>query len=407
VASREQIRIAYLVSQYPAVNHTFILREIRQLRCMGFEIHVASIRAVDRAYEHLSLEEQEEQREAFYIKPAGIGAALRANFAVLFFRPFSYFRGLAYSLRLAGSSLNAMVFNLFYFVEAVVFVNWMLRERLSQIHMHFSSTVGLIAQRIAPMRTSVTIHGPEEFADPGAFYLRQKIQAFDVICAISQYGRSQLMQLSDPSHWHKFRVSRLGIDPSVYAPRPFRDNPPFEILCVGRLSPVKGHQVLIGALDRLVREGRPVRLRLVGDGPSREALQSEVARRSLNRHIVFEGALNAERVLALYRQAHIFALPSFAEGIPVVLMEAMAMEIPCVTTWITGIPELIRNEIDGLLVPPSGEEELAVALTRLLDDSELRMRIGRSGRRRILEYYDLNRNTAVLATILREASSCP
>lgn len=401
--SGRQIRLAYLVSQYPAFNHTFLLREIRQLRQIGFEIHVASIRGADRPFERLTPEEQEEQLATFYIKPGGIPTALGAHLRTLFIKPLSYLGGFIYSVRLASLNLRVVLTNLFYFAEAVVFVDWMRRRNISHFHMHFTSTVGLIACRAWPLHTSVTIHGPDEFNEPTSFYMREKIEVFDLLCTISQYGKSQLMLRSGYTQYEKFRVSRLGVDPSVYTPRPFRGNPSlFEIISVGRLAPPKGYHVLLDAMKRLLRDGRAVRLRLVGDGPDRASLEQQVGKLDLSRHVIFEGRQNADRVLGLYQQADIFALPSFAEGIPVVLMEAMAMEIPCVTTWITGIPELIRNEVDGLLIAPSSDESLAEALARLMDDSALRLRLGKSGRQRVLEHYDLKRNTEVLAALLRD-----
>ena len=185
-------------------------------------------------------------------------------------------------------------------------------------------------------------------------------------------------------------------------PRTIPSRAGIDVLFVGRLVPVKGLHILVAALDRLLREGRSVLLRFAGDGPERPGLERNVAQRGLNRHVIFEGQQNSDQVRALYQQADIFALPSFAEGIPVVLMEAMAMEIPCVTTRITGIPELIRDGVDGLLVTPSNEQELAAAIARLCDDPQLRLRLGKSGRRRILEDFDLHRNTEQLATIFRE-----
>jgi glycosyltransferase involved in cell wall biosynthesis len=299
--------------------------------------------------------------------------------------------------------MRAAVFNLAYLAEAAVIADWMRSQGLTHLHMHFTSTVGLLAGHLAPLRLSATIHGPDEFTDPRSFYLAEKIRAFQLLCTISEYGRSQLMRFSDQTQWAKFRVARLGVDPALYAPRPFRENPsPYEILFVGRLAPVKGPHILIAALDRLVRQGRSVRLRFAGDGPERPGLERNVAERGLAQHVIFEGWQNADRVRALYQQADIFALPSFAEGIPVVLMEAMAMEIPCVTTRITGIPELIRDQVDGLLVTPSSDEELAAAIARLLDDSELRRQLGKSARQRILENYDLRHNTAQLGSIFRE-----
>jgi glycosyltransferase involved in cell wall biosynthesis len=145
-----------------------------------------------------------------------------------------------------------------------------------------------------------------------------------------------------------------------------------------------------------------VRLRLAGDGPERASLENEVARRGLGSHVIFAGWQNPDQLRALYAQADAFALASFAEGIPVVLMEAMAMEIPCVAPWITGIPELIRDEVDGLLIPPASEATLTRALARLIDDPGLRQRLGKSARQRILEHYYLNHNIKSLANVFQD-----
>jgi glycosyltransferase involved in cell wall biosynthesis len=397
--------IAYLVSQYPAASHTFILREILGLRSLGFDIHVASIRAADRPFAQLSPDEQQEERRTFYVKSQGSVRILASNFLVFLRRPFSYLSAVVYGLRLAGLNMRSAFFNLAYLAEAVVVADWMRRNRLAHLHMHFTSTVGMFAVRLAPLRASATIHGSDEFIDPQGFYLTEKIRAFQLLCTISEYGRSQLMRFSDQTAWAKFRVARLGVDPTLYVPRPFRENPcPFEILFVGRLVPVKGLFILIAALDRLVREGRGVRLRFAGDGPDRAALGRGVAERGLNQYAAFEGWQSPDGVRALYQQADIFVLPSFAEGVPVVLMEAMAMEIPCVTTRITGIPELIRHQVEGLLVTPSSDQELAEAIARLMDDSKLRRELGMSARLRILENYDLRNNIAQLGSIFREFS---
>jgi glycosyltransferase involved in cell wall biosynthesis len=171
------------------------------------------------------------------------------------------------------------------------------------------------------------------------------------------------------------------------------------VLCVGRLVPAKGQHVLLAAIAKLRASGRNLRLRLVGDGPDRESLELAAGRFKITDAVVFEGAVNQDRIRDLYATADVFALASFAEGIPVVLMEAMAMEIPCVSTWITGIPELIRDSIDGLLVPPSDIDGLAAAIALLMDDDELRARLGEAGRRRVIEKYNLRPNVARLAEI--------
>jgi len=399
------IRLAYLVSQYPAVSHTFILREVRRLRELGFEIHVASINEPDRPVDGLTAEEREEAGATYYVKRAGAGGAARAHIGMLTSSPGRYLRGLGAALALGGTDVKRLAYFLFYFVEAVMLGEWMRGRGLSHLHVHFAtpaSTVGLIASRMFPITLSITVHGPDEFYDAPGYRLPEKIAGSAFICCIGTYARSQLMKLSPYAQWDKFEVSPLGVDPAVFAPRPFREAAsPFEVICVGRLVPAKGQHILVAAIERLVGDGRLVRLRFVGDGPDRAALERDVAGRGLTAHVVFEGAVNQDRIRSLYAAADVFALASFAEGIPVVLMEAMAMEIPCVSTFITGIPELIRPGVDGLLVPPSDDVALAEALAALMDDPALRRRLGAAGRQRVVDKYDLHRNTERLAEIFR------
>jgi glycosyltransferase involved in cell wall biosynthesis len=164
---------------------------------------------------------------------------------------------------------------------------------------------------------------------------------------------------------------------------------------------VKAHRVLLQAMARVLREGWNVRLRLVGEGPDGSALMSRAAALGLTDLVIFEGSVNHERVIRLYAGADLFVLSSFDEGVPVVLMEAMAMEVPCVATHVAGIPELIRNGVDGLLVPPGDEEGLAHAICQLLQDPVLRRRLGESARLRIIEHYNLRRNCEALAAIFK------
>ena len=392
---RSGISLAYLLSQYPAINHAFMLREVRRLRDLGFEIQVASIRPPDRPFDKLTPVEQEEARSTFYIKTSGSGGLLRAHLVTLLARPAGYARGLYRALRTGP-------FGLLYFAEAVVAGDWMMRQRLSHVHIHYCSTVGWIAARIFPITMSVTFHGQAEFVNPDGFKLREKIRASLFCRAISLHGRSQMLKVVDYRAWPKIEVAFLGVDPREFAPRPFRADPdPFQIACVGQLAPVKGQHMLLAAMELLAREGRRVLLRIAGDGPDRAGLEQDIASRNLAHHVVMEGFLNQDKLRELYAECDALALPSFAEGIPVVLMEAMAMEIPCVATWITGIPEIIRHETDGLLEPPGDAEALARAIARLMDDPELRRRLGQRARLRILEKFDLHRNTEYLAGIFR------
>jgi len=396
------IRLAYLVSQYPAVNHTFILREIRALRDLGFEIHVVSIRVADRPPEKLSEVEMDEYNRTWSVLAAGAGTVLRVHAGTFLRRPVAYLRGLAESIGLARGDVRKVVSNAIYFGEAVVAGHRIESLGLRHVHTHFSSTVALLLGRVFPLTFSATIHGPDEFNDVAGFHIAEKVARSRFLCAISAYGRSQLMKASDPRYWEKLDVVPLGVDCNAFTPRPHRAAPDrFEILCVGRLAPAKAQHILLKVIYRLVHEGRNVHLRLVGEGPDRPSLEKKIVAMGLQSQVTLEGACNQDRVLSFYRQTDLFALASFAEGVPVVLMEAMAMEIPCVATWITGIPELIRHGIDGWLVPPADEEQLASAIAALMDDGELRQRLGKAARLRVIDKYDLLTNAGTLAETFR------
>jgi len=174
---------------------------------------------------------------------------------------------------------------------------------------------------------------------------------------------------------------------------------------VGRIVPAKGQFILVEAATRLIAQGYQLRLRLVGDGPDRQGLETEVVRRGLTEQIIFEGSVNQEHILDLYNQTDVFVLASFAEGLPVSLMEAMIMEIPCVTTNITGIPELITSGKEGILVAASDIDALADAIALLMDNPDLRRQIGEASRLQILERYELQKNTEWLADIFRRRLS--
>jgi colanic acid/amylovoran biosynthesis glycosyltransferase len=391
-------RLAYLVSQYPTTSHTFLLREIRALRASGFELLVISIRPTDRSPGALTPEEREEWNATRVVKTHPVFGVAAIQLRVFLTRPLAYLRGLATAFQMAGWDLRKLVFHMAYFAEAVVAGHWVCREGYRHLHTHFSSTVALLASRVFPLRLSMTIHGSDEFIDPEGFWMAQKVEAASLVCAISRFGRSQVMRFSHPKDWDKIQVLPLGVDTGFYSPRPFRAAPEiFEIVSVGRLAPVKGFPIMLEAVQQLERDGRRVRLRLGGGGPEQDALSAEIVKRGMTSHIYLEGSMNTEGILALYRDADIFILSSFAEGVPVVLMEAMAMQIPCVATRITGIPELIEDGVNGLLVTPSDAGELAGAIARLMDDPELRRRLGTEARLQVLERYNLKRNAAAQA----------
>jgi colanic acid/amylovoran biosynthesis glycosyltransferase len=390
-------RLAYLFSQYPAVNHAFMLREVWQLRRLGAEIHVASVSGPDRSADRLTPEEREEVQSVFYVKSAPKTAVLSAHLRTLFKRPGRYLGGLFAAMRLGRGHIGRTIDFILYFAEAVVLGDWMDGCGCHHLHVHFSSNVAILAAKVFPITISVTFHGPDEFKDPVGFHLREKIGACLFACAISDYGRSQLMNSCDHSQWAKLEVTRLGVDTGKLLPRPLRSHPdPFELLCAGRLAPVKAQHILIRAMEMLVADGRSVRLHLAGDGPDRASLEARVASSGLSQYVVFEGFVNQDEMQRLYERTDVFVLPSFAEGVPVVLMEAMSRGIACVATWVNGVPELIRTGLDGLTVAPGDPGALVQAITRLMDDIEFRRGMEQRARLRAVEFADLTTNVAHL-----------
>jgi glycosyltransferase involved in cell wall biosynthesis len=398
--------VAYVVSQYPTLSMIWIIREVLQLRRMGFRVDVASINAPDRTGKGLTDDEAREASTTYYVIPDGLKGALVSHAYTLIRHTRGYLRGLRRAVALGRFDLRAVAMNIAYFTEALMIGRWMRAKGHGHLHAHLGSqaaTVAMMVKEVHGFGYSITFHGPDEFYDAYRQYLPEKVAASDFIVCISNFARSQLMKLSSYEHWNKLTVSRLGIDPSVFVPssRPLSSGT-FEIICVGRLTPAKGQHLLLDAVARLVALGRSVRLRLVGDGVDRASLERHAAELRLGGACVFEGGVNQDRIRELYGQADCLCLASFAEGIPVVLMEAMAMEIPCLSTHITGIPELIRSGRDGLLVAPSDVDGLVSALSELMDNPERRRELGRQGRLRVTEQYDLATNVRRLARIFSE-----
>ena len=398
------MKLGYLISQYPALSHTFVLREVRALRRHDVDVRVVSVSRCDRPIAELSADEAEEAMQTFSVLGAGYLHAIIANLCILCRHPLGYLRGLLYAWSLSRGTPRLVLMYTFYFLEAVVAGNYFERQQVRNIHTHFSSTVLLILARIFCVRYSLTVHGSGEFVDVIGFHLAEKVAGATFVATVAQYGMSQVLNASEAAHWHKVVVLPLGVDVDAYRPKssPRRaPGEPFRLLSVGRLSAPKGYPILIEAVALLRGRGRNVRLTLVGEGPLRTALEGQIAVRGLGDLIYLAGACNHDRVVSFYDSSDAFVLSSFLEGVPVVLMEAMAMELPCVATWITGIPEIIETDVEGLLVPPASASAIADAVTRLMEDPEGARRLGIAARRKVLAKYHLGRNVERLAQEFR------
>jgi glycosyltransferase involved in cell wall biosynthesis len=412
------MRIAYLASRYPAVSHTFIQREVAELRDQGVTIDTFAIRRAQPG-DVLSRADEAEERATYALLPVRITHLLRAHLRALIRHPRGYRATLAEAVRLAPLGARGALWQLFYFGEAILLWDRCRRRGSTHVHAHFAnvgSDVALLAARLGreagdgPRSWSLTMHGSTEFYDVPGYRLAEKARAAAFVACVSDFTRSQLMLFLEEDHWPNLALVRCGVDPQQFRPQeaaagaPEGGNGPVRVLAVGRLVGGKGFALLLDALHALVQRGRDVALTLVGDGPSRERLHAQAARLGLADRVEWVGALGQDEIRERYARADVFCLPSFAEGVPVVLMEAMAMAVPVVATRIAGIPELVEDGASGLLVTPGRADELADALGALVDDAGLRARLGAAGREAVRDGYDLRSGTSALRMLFEAAA---
>lgn len=397
--------IAYLCSEYPAVSHTFIHREIESLRKTGMTVHTASIRRPSNL-QLMTAAEQEEASRTLMVLSHPMPQVLAAHLHCFRKSPAGYRRMAAEGFRLLFKGPKDPVKAAAYFMEAGVLLEWLHKLEVSHIHEHFANPTAIVAmlmQSYGGVSYSTSVHGPDIFYVVDSAMLHEKIRKASFVRCISHYCLSQVMRISDAEGWKKLHIVRCGVDPELYSVRPEPGNEIRELLCVGRLVPAKGQHILLQACRQLRQEGFRFRLTLVGDGPDRASLEKFVEENDLRELVNFTGALGQDKVRSHYDRADLFVLASFAEGVPVVLMEAMAKEIPVVSTRITGIPELIEHGVDGMLATPGDASDLATQIRTLLGNQELRGRLGKAGRRKVIEHYNQHRNNLNMVDLFNQA----
>jgi colanic acid/amylovoran biosynthesis glycosyltransferase len=411
IRARASARIAYVTTRYPYVSHTFIQDEVGALRALGLEIDTFAIRRSDP--EHvLSETDRHELQNTYAIRPPRLTHFAVAHLRALAAGPTRYAATLRHAIQLATPGVRSRVWHLFYFVQAVVLWDRCRRRGIHHVHAHFalvSSDVALLAARLGDGTSSwtwsFTMHGPTEFSDVTLHRLAEKTLEAQFVVCISSFCRSQLMALVDPEHWDKLHVIHCGVDIDRFTPGlGGRADARTHIVDIARLVSVKGQAVLLEAAAVLRDAGLDFELSFVGDGPQLSRLQDLAGQLSLTDRTSFLGALSHDAVRELLLSADVLCLPSFAEGVPVVLMEAMAMELAVVTSRIMGIPELIEDDLCGVLVAPGAADELAVALAGLIGDPGRRAALGRRARERILEAFDLRSSARSLLALFTDGA---
>jgi glycosyltransferase involved in cell wall biosynthesis len=394
--------VAYVTGEYPKVSHTFIQREIMGLRDLGVEVVTCTVRR-PAAKSVVGPEQQAEAAQTFAILAmarnpltllAAHGRMLRRD-AGRWFAPLR----LAWVTRPPG--LKAFLWQMAYFLEAGVLADHLLARGVVHMHNHFGDSSGsltMIASQMSGIPFSITLHGPTIFFEMHWWRLDAKVARAAFIACISHFCRSQAMLFSDQAHWHKLRIVHCGVTPARYGTAPRK---PFSghVCFVGRLDAVKGVPLLLEAFAANRPRHPGARLTIAGDGPARAALEAQAQSLGLTGAVRFTGYLDEDGVAALLEASDMLVLPSFAEGLPVVLMEALASQIPVIATQVAGVSELVQDGISGFIVPPGDVETLALRLDQLLSDPELCAAMGKAGRRKVEAEFDIRGEVDKLAAL--------
>ena len=402
------VRLGYLTSVYGRAGDTFIRSEVAGLRALGHEVRTFSVRRPP-ASEVVSEEIRREQAETEVVLGAGMPRLALATIREAVRSPGKMVEALKLAASVRTPGLKGHLLPVVYLMEAAYLAGRLRAKGIEHLHNHIgenSASVAMIAAALASIPFSLTIHGPGEFDRPRELALDVKIGRSAFVAGVTEFGRSQLFRWSNYADWPKVRIVHCGVEPLFLDRKP--DLPPDvpHFVCVARLAEQKGQLVLIEAAGRLAAEGVDLQITLVGDGPMRGPIEEAIARLGLGGRVKLAGWMGAEGVRDEILKARALVLPSFAEGLPVVIMEALALGRPVISTYIAGIPELVETGACGWLVPAGSVETLAQAMREALASPVEELgRMGLEGARRVAERHDSRIEAGKLSKLFQSASA--
>jgi colanic acid/amylovoran biosynthesis glycosyltransferase len=393
--------IAYLVNQYPKVSHSFIRREIAALEQQGFKILRCSVRScADELVDPADIEEL--PKTWTILEQPWLTLVLRAM-GVFIQSPFRFLAAFRLAWQLGCQDEKTVLYHLAYLVEACTLLGWFRKASIVHVHVHFgtnSATVAMLCQALGGPSYSFTVHGPEEFDKVSSIALAKKIDHAKFVVAISSFGKSQLYRWTSFKDWSKIHVVRCGVDES-FLKEPLHPLPELKnFVCIGRLSEQKGHFMLLEAVRRLSQAGHAFKVVLVGDGELRSQIESFISTHHLESYIAITGWAASAEVKRHILNAQALVLPSFGEGLPVVLMEALALGRPVITSSIAGIPELVETGVNGWLVTPGSVESLVDAMDSALKSPLHNLEtMGQAGAARVAQLHNADLEAQILGGI--------
>ena len=397
------MKIAYLINAYPKVSHSFIRREIHALERQGLEVRRIALRGWDGPLP--DAEDHRERERTAYVLRGGARSLLLPVLRTLLQSPLRLFRSVRLAASMARGSDRPLPYHLVYVAEACRILRWVRSAGAERLHAHFgtnSAEVAMLVHVLGGPPYSFTVHGPEEFMR--ALGLTEKIRRASLVVAISSFCRSQLFMSASYEDWPKIRIIRCGLEKSFYENIAAGPEAPAaaRLSCVGRLTEAKGQPLLIQAAALLAASNIDFELVLAGDGPLRPAIEALIEKLRLRDRVRITGWISGAQVREELLASRAMVLPSFAEGLPVVIMEAMALRRPVLTTYVAGIPELVTHGETGWMFPAGSVEDLAQAMEQCLRCPQEEIeRMGEAAHRRVVSLHSIDEEARKLAALFR------
>ena len=399
------MKIAYLINQYPQASQSFIRREIAALESLGVQVERFTVRRWDqKLVDPGDIAEQERTRVVLDVGAFGL---LTDLLRMLFTQPGALFQALKLVMRCTRRGDRGLLLHLIYLAEACVLVKWFAASRIEHVHAHFgtnSTTVAMLCSALGGPTYSFTCHGPEEFDKPEFLKLGLKMERASFAVAVSEFGRSQLYRWCGYEHWSKINVVHCGVDAAFLSAPAVPIGITRKLVCIGRLAEQKGQLLLVQAAAQLAAEGEDFELVLIGDGVMRGEIEKLIGTHKLQGKVRIAGWMSNDQVRQQLLESRAMVLPSFAEGLPVVCMEALALRRPVISTYVAGIPELVEPGVCGWLVPAGTVAPLAEAMRAALraDDRQLQA-MGDAGAKRVALQHDAAVEAAKLKDLFQIA----
>ena len=395
-------RVAYLVNQYPAVSHTFIRREIFALERQGVTVDRISLTGWDLPL--VDPDDISERDKTRYVQKGGVASLLGEAVKTAIRQPGAFFKALGAALSMSRNAMRPLPYHLIYLAQACRVRNWVAETGATHLHAHFGTNpaeIACLVRILGGPTYSFTNHGSNELDGAPRLHFPKKIGGAKFAVAVSHYCRSQLLRVIPYTDWDKLKVIHCGLDADYFADEPLTLPEAPRFLCVGRLSPVKGHLLLIDAFAEVHAAHPEARLTLAGDGDEmRPAIEARIAELGIGEAVEITGWVDADRVKAELRRATALVQPSLIEGLPVVIMEAMARKRPVVSTFIAGIPELVQPGRTGWIIPAGDVPALAETLKEVIaTDVETLTQMGEMGQARARDRHLIDTEAAKLKAL--------